>query len=65
MSETVILYHNPQSRGRIVRWMLEETGAPYEVRVIDFMKGAHKAPEYLGGQPDGQAAGHFLSRTSW
>ena len=24
------LYTHPQSRGRIARWMLEETGQPYE-----------------------------------
>ena len=54
MSETIVFYHNPQSRGRIVRWMLEETGAPYEVHLIDFMKGAHKAPEYLAVNPMGK-----------
>ena len=54
MSETIIFYHNPQSRGRIIRWMLEETGAPYEVRLIDFMKGAHKSPEYLAVNPMGK-----------
>ena len=26
MSDKVIFYTNPMSRGRIVRWMLEETG---------------------------------------
>lgn len=29
-------YTNPQSRGRIARWMLEETGAPYETVVLDY-----------------------------
>ena len=36
MSDDLILYTNPMSRGRIVRWMLEEVGAPYEVRVIEY-----------------------------
>jgi glutathione S-transferase len=30
MADTLTFYHNPQSRGRIVRWMLEEAGQPYE-----------------------------------
>jgi glutathione S-transferase len=30
------LYTNPQSRGRIARWMLEEVGAPYEAVVLDY-----------------------------
>jgi len=54
MSETIVFYHNPQSRGRIVRWMLEEVGAPYEVRLIDFKSGAHKAPDYLAVNPMGK-----------
>lgn len=28
------LYTRPKSRGRIVRWMLEEVGVPYEVTVL-------------------------------
>lgn len=35
-------YTNPMSRGQIVRWMLEEVGAPYETEVLDYassMKG--------------------------
>ena len=27
-------YTSPQSRGRIVRWMLEEVGTPYEITVL-------------------------------
>ena len=34
--------------------MLEEVGAPYEVRVIDFKTGAHKAPDYLAVNPMGK-----------
>jgi glutathione S-transferase len=32
----VTLYTNPQSRGRIVRWMLEEVGQPYETEIIPY-----------------------------
>lgn len=29
-------YTNPQSRGRIVRWMLEEIGEPYDTEIVDY-----------------------------
>ena len=48
----VIFYHNPQSRGRIVRWMLEEVGQPYETTVIAY--DAMKRPEYLAVHPLGK-----------
>jgi len=32
----LIFYTNPQSRGRIVRWMLEEVGAPYDTKIVDY-----------------------------
>jgi glutathione S-transferase len=32
----LILYTNPQSRGRIARWALEEVGADYEVSVMNY-----------------------------
>lgn len=38
----IIFYHNPMSRGQIVRWMLEEVGVPYDTEVLDYassMKG--------------------------
>ncbi len=54
MADDLVFYHNPQSRGRIVRWMMEEVGAPYEVRVIDFKTGAHKAPAFLAVNPMGK-----------
>lgn len=33
---TMTLYTNPQSRGRVVRWMLEEIGQPYDVKIMTF-----------------------------
>ncbi len=33
---SLVLYTNPMSRGRIVRWMLEETGADYETRYLNY-----------------------------
>lgn len=46
-------YTNPQSRGRIVRWMLEETGAAYETIVLDYGT-TMKSPEYLAINPMGK-----------
>lgn len=44
---------NPQSRGAIARWMLEEVGAPYDTVVLGY--GAPmKAPEYLAINPMGK-----------
>jgi glutathione S-transferase len=54
MSDTVTFYTNPMSRGRIVHWMLEEVGAPYETKVLDFEKREHKSPEYLALNPMGK-----------
>src|SRR5690606_23241418 len=54
MTDRVTFYHNPMSRGRIVHWMLEECGAPYDVKVLDFEKREHKTPEYLAINPMGK-----------
>lgn len=54
MSDTLTLYTNPMSRGQIVHWMLEETGVPYRVELVDFTKGEHKSPEFLKINPMGK-----------
>lgn len=54
MADTVTFYHNPQSRGRIVHWMLEESKAPYEMKIVDFTKMAHKSAEFLAINPMGK-----------
>jgi glutathione S-transferase len=52
--ETITLYHNPMSRGRIAHWMLEEVGAPYRVQLLSFEKGEHKTPSFLAINPMGK-----------
>ena len=49
----LVFYTNPQSRGRIARWMLEETGVPYETVVLDYAS-AMKAEAYLAVNPMGK-----------
>lgn len=52
-SEEIVLYTNPMSRGRIARWMLEETGQPYRAEVLEY--GAPmKSPQYLAINPMGK-----------
>jgi len=53
MSASLEFFTNPQSRGQIVRWMLEEVGEPYETHMLDYgttMKGA----DYLAINPMGK-----------
>ncbi len=53
MADDLIFYTNPMSRGQIARWMLEEVGAPYETRILDYgttMKDAG----YLAVNPMGK-----------
>jgi glutathione S-transferase len=53
MTDELVFYTNPMSRGRIVRWMLEEVGAPYRTELLDFGTSM-KAPEYLAVNPMGK-----------
>ena len=48
----LIFYTNPQSRGRIIRWMLEEVGAPYETEIISYEE--MKGDRYLAVNPMGK-----------
>lgn len=53
MTDELVLYTNPQSRGRIARWMIEETGQPYRTEVLDYAS-TMKAPAYLAINPMGK-----------
>ncbi len=53
MSKELVFYTNPMSRGRIVRWMLEEVGAPYRTEILDYATGMKDAA-YLSVNPMGK-----------
>jgi glutathione S-transferase len=46
MENELVFYTHPQSRGRVVRWMLEEIGQPYRTELLDYAT-TMKAPAYL------------------
>ena len=53
MSQDLIFYTNPMSRGRIVRWMLEEVGCPYTAEIVDYGP-TMRSPEFLALSPLGK-----------
>ena len=56
MTAEVVFYTHPMSRGRIVRWMLEEVGVGYTTEIVEY--GAPmKSPDYLAINPMGKGSG--------
>jgi len=53
MTQQLHFYTNPMSRGQIVRWMLQETGARHETHILDYEKDM-KSPDYLAINPMGK-----------
>ncbi|WP_414470841.1 glutathione S-transferase family protein [Microvirga sp. M2] len=53
MADDLIFYTNPMSRGRIVRWMLEEVGQPYRTEVLEFGT-TMKSADFLAFNPMGK-----------
>ena len=53
MTDDLILYTHPMSRGRIARWMLEEVGVPYRTELLEYGTSM-KAPAYLAVNPMGK-----------
>lgn len=53
MTEAIEFFTNPMSRGRTVRWMLEELGVPYTAEIVPFGPGM-KRGEYLAINPMGK-----------
>ena len=53
MADELVFYTNPMSRGRIVRWMLEEVGQPYRTELLEYGT-TMKAPDYLRVNPMGK-----------
>jgi glutathione S-transferase len=53
-TETITLFHAPQSRSLGARTLLEELGAPYDLQVLKFSTGEQRAPAYLDINPMGK-----------
>ncbi|MCC2664200.1 MAG: Glutathione S-transferase [Geminicoccaceae bacterium] len=53
MIDELVFYTNPMSRGRIVRWMLEEVGQPYRTELLEYGP-TMKSAEYLAINPMGK-----------
>ncbi len=51
--DELVFYTNPMSRGRTVRWMLEEVGRPYRTEVLDHGPPM-KSPAFLSVNPMGK-----------
>lgn len=49
----IIFYTNPQSRGQIVHWLLEELGIPYDTEWIEYGEQM-KSAEYFAVNPMGK-----------
>ena len=53
MADDLIFYTNPQSRGRIARWILEEVGADYATELVGY-ETRMKSDDYLAINPMGK-----------
>ncbi|MCL7713199.1 glutathione S-transferase family protein [Stenotrophomonas sp. CPCC 101365] len=53
MTAMLTFYTHPFSRGRVARWMLEETGLAYEEVLLDYGTPM-KSPDYLAINPMGK-----------
>jgi glutathione S-transferase len=53
LADELVFYTHPMSRGRIVRWMLEEVGQPYRTELLEYGT-TMKAPPYLAINPMGK-----------
>ncbi|MBX8828160.1 glutathione S-transferase N-terminal domain-containing protein, partial [Ochrobactrum sp. SFR4] len=63
----LILYTHPMSRGRIARWMLEETGATYTTSIVPFneMKSAeYRTINPMGKVPALKHKQHIITETA-
>jgi glutathione S-transferase len=51
---TITFFHSPNTRSSGVRILLEELGAPYELRAINMKAGEQRKPAYLATNPMGK-----------
>jgi len=50
----LVLHYHPYSRAAGSLWALEEAGAPYELKIVDILKGGQKQPGFVAINPMGK-----------
>jgi glutathione S-transferase len=50
----IVFYHSPNSRSAGVYTLLEELGAPYELRIVDMKAGEQRQPAFMAINPMGK-----------
>jgi glutathione S-transferase len=53
-TDTIVFFHAPNTRSSGTRILLEELGAPYELRVVNMKAGEQRKPEFLAVNPMGK-----------
>lgn len=53
-SNKIMFYHSPNTRSSGTLVLLEELGAPYELKVVNMKAGEQRKPEYLAINPMGK-----------
>ena len=53
-TDSITLYHAPQTRSSSVLLLLEELGTPYQLHVLNQKKGEHRTSTYLSINPLGK-----------
>src|ERR1041385_3280147 len=54
MNNTITFFHSPNTRSSGVRILLEELGAPYQLRAVNMMADEQRQPAYLAINPMGK-----------
>jgi glutathione S-transferase len=52
--DKIVFFHSPNTRSSIALTLLEELGAPYELKVINMKAGEQRQPAYLAVNPMGK-----------
>jgi len=53
-NDTIVFFHSPNTRSSGTRILLEELGAPYELRAVNMKAGEQRMPAFLAVNPMGK-----------
>jgi len=53
-NDTIVFFHSPNTRSSGTRILLEELGAPYELRAVNMKAGDQRKPAFLAVNPMGK-----------